>query len=222
LDANPFVVAVNHLLMMIPLFPLGTTLFPDGLLPLKIFELRYLEMTRQAFEQSTPFGIVSLEQGSEVRVPEQEVRLSPMGVMAHVIDFEQIEPSLYFIRCQGGKRFQIKSSQKQNNGLWMADVQELQADEPTALPSELEEAANKLGRVIVSFQNHGVKARDMPFSQPYRLDDCGWVANRWCEMLPLNVSQKQHLLGQMNPRLRLDLVSEILEGLQISIQFPNE
>lgn len=55
--------------MMIPLFPLGTTLFPDGLLPLKIFELRYLEMTRDAFEQGNPFGVVSLEQGSEVRVP---------------------------------------------------------------------------------------------------------------------------------------------------------
>jgi hypothetical protein len=208
--------------MMIPLFPLGTTLFPDGLLPLKIFELRYLEMTRDAFEQGKPFGVVSLEQGSEVRVPEQEVVFSPMGVMAHLLDFEEIEPSLYFIRCQGGKRFQIKETQKKANGLWMAEVEEIEPDEPTALPPELEEAANKLGRVIVSFQNHGVRAKDMPFSQPYRLDDCGWVANRWCEMLPLNASQKQHLLGQTNPRLRLDLVSEILDGLQISIQFPNE
>lgn len=208
--------------MLIPLFPLGTTLFPDGLLPLKIFELRYLQMTRQAFETQTPFGVVSLESGSEVRLPGQEVEFSPMGVMAHLIDFEEIEPSLYFVRCQGGKRFQIKDQHKLDNGLWMANVLEIQADEPTALPKELEDSANKLGRIIVSFQNHGVRAKDMPFSQPYRLDDCGWVANRWCEMLPLNAKQKQHLLGQTNPRLRLDLVNEILDGLQISIQFPNE
>jgi Lon protease-like protein len=77
-----------------------------------------------------------------------------------------------------------------------------------------------LGKVILSLQQHSIKTSEMPFSQPYRLDDCGWVANRWCEMLPLNAGQKELLLGQTNPRLRLDLINDILDEIQISIQFP--
>ena len=40
----------------VPLFPLGTVLFPGGLLPLKVFEQRYVDMTKACLRDSTPFG----------------------------------------------------------------------------------------------------------------------------------------------------------------------
>ncbi|MDO9023444.1 LON peptidase substrate-binding domain-containing protein, partial [Zwartia sp.] len=55
--------------MNIPLFPLGSTLFPDGLLALKIFEVRYLDMIKACFKTGAPFGVVTLNRGGEVRIP---------------------------------------------------------------------------------------------------------------------------------------------------------
>ena len=58
----------------------------------------------------------------------------------------------------------------------------------------------------------------MPLTAPYQLDDCGWVANRWCELLPIPLALKQHLMELDNPLVRLELVSDILERTGISLQ----
>ena len=56
----------------LPLFPLGTVLFPGGLLPLQIFEVRYLDMIGKAIKAGTPFGVVSLTEGREVRQRQEQ------------------------------------------------------------------------------------------------------------------------------------------------------
>ena len=50
----------------------------------------------------------------------------------------------------------------------------------------------------------------MPMDAPYALDDCGWVANRWCELLTVPTQLKQRLMALDNPLLRLELVSDLL------------
>lgn len=172
-------------------------------------------------KDKSPFGVVSLLEGSELRAIGQEVAFSQLGVLAYIESFEEIKPNLYFLICKGVERFKVLSKTCDESGLWRAQVELLAEDVSKPIPKELESAANKLGQVILSFQKHQIKASEMPFTQPYRLDDCGWVANRWCEMLPLSTAQKELLLGQSNPRLRLDLVNDFLEDMQISIQFPN-
>ena len=49
----------------LPLFPLRTVLFPGGLLPLKIFETRYVEMTKACLKDDRPFGVCLLTRGDE-------------------------------------------------------------------------------------------------------------------------------------------------------------
>ena len=44
-------------LTTLPLFPLGSVLYPGGLLPLRIFETRYLAMVGQAHKTGSPFGV---------------------------------------------------------------------------------------------------------------------------------------------------------------------
>ena len=58
----------------------------------------------------------------------------------------------------------------------------------------------------------------MPVLGPYRLDDCGWVANRWCELLPMALDLKQRLMELDNPLVRLELISDILERTGISLR----
>ena len=68
----------------IPLFPLQTVLYPDGYLPLQVFEVRYLDMVKRCIEHREDFGVVALVQGEEVRKPEQHETLCAVGTMAHI------------------------------------------------------------------------------------------------------------------------------------------
>jgi uncharacterized protein len=199
--------------MNIPLFPLGSTLFPDGLLALKIFEVRYLDMTKACFKQQSPFGVVTLTQGPEIRIPGQEVEFSEIGTLARIIEFEAVQPSLFMLRCKGGERFRVIKKTLATNGQWSAEVQLIDDDPVTDIPPELTPAAQALARLIESFDAQDIPQDERPLNAPYRLNDCGWVANRWAELLNIPTDQKQHLLAMENPRLRLDLVQETLEEM---------
>jgi Lon protease-like protein len=93
----------------------------------------------------------------------------------------------------------------------MGEVQCISADPDMAIPDELNDAALLLSEIITSIQKQGLSENQLPFQEPYRISDCAWVSNRLAEILPLSVSQKNHLLMQTNPRLRLDLIQELLE-----------
>ncbi|MES2743697.1 MAG: LON peptidase substrate-binding domain-containing protein [Pseudomonadota bacterium] len=194
----------------IPLFPLNTVLYPDGHLPLQVFEVRYLDMIKKCIANGQQFGIVSLQHGSEVRQPEQAEQLSGVGTMARILEWTAPRPGLLRIRCAGTHRFKIVTRERLKHGLWMAEVVALEPDKAVEIPSEQQNVANGLGALIRELQQRQVSADQMPIMAPFRLDECGWVANRWCELLSLNLSQKQRLLEQENPVLRLELIQDVL------------
>ncbi|MEI7531519.1 MAG: LON peptidase substrate-binding domain-containing protein [Betaproteobacteria bacterium] len=200
----------------IPLFPLGATLFPGGVLFLKIFEVRYLEMIKTCVRDALPFGVVSLEQGSEINLPEQKVALAKIGTLAKIVHYESIQPNLLMIRCVGGERFTTQHCEKQKNGIWMADIEMMAQDKSIVIPEDLRNSALILTQVINSIEKQGIGEDQAPITKPFLLNDCGWVANRWSELLPLTPGQKGHLLGIENPRIRLDLICDFLEELRIA------
>jgi uncharacterized protein len=202
--------------LTLPLFPLGTTLYPNGVMHLKIFEVRYLDMIKTCVKDQVPFGVVTLDQGQEVRSPNEKISFARVGTFANIVHFDAVQPSLYVIQCTGGARFTIRGCERKKNGLWVADVEAMDDDISIPVPPELKSAAQTLQKVIDSMHAQGVAVDQMPFTTPHLLNDCGWVANRWCELLPLSAGQREHLLGLANPRLRLDLVFDVLEEMGIS------
>lgn len=210
----------------LPLFPLGTVLYPGGMLPLRIFEVRYLDMIGKCHKTGAPFGVVSLTQGSEVRKSDKRQaggdgfaleEFSMVGTLAMIAEFAAPQPGLMMIRCEGAQRFEISSRQKLKHGLWIADVTRLDDDQSVKIPEDLQGTANALGKVIKSLQERNIPEGQMPLATPYRLDDCGWVANRWCELLPIPLELKQRLMELDNPLVRLELVSDILERTGIAL-----
>jgi hypothetical protein len=197
-------------LQSLPLFPLGAVLFPDGVLPLRIFEVRYLDMIGKCHKAGAPFGVVSLTRGSEVRQPGQREAFAAVGTLATITDFETPSPGLMLVRARGAQRFRITSSDQLKHGLWVADVERLQPDLTVPVPGDLKPAAQALEKVIQSLQQRALDPAQVPVAEPWRLDDCGWVANRWCELLPLPVPLKQRLMELDNPLVRLELVSDVL------------
>lgn len=198
-------------LSSLPLFPLGTVLFPGGLLPLRIFEVRYLDMIARCHKAGAPFGVVSLTQGSEVRVAgARPETFSAVGTLAVITDFDVPNPGLMAIQCTGAQRFRITSRDQLRHGLWVADVQRMDMDMVVPVPPDLRGTAAALEKVIQTLMQRSGPADRLPMLEPFQLDDCGWVANRWCELLPLPLELKQRLMELDNPLVRLELVSDVL------------
>lgn len=197
-------------LQSLPLFPLSAVLFPDGLLSLRVFEVRYLDMMSKCRKAGAPFGVVSLTQGNEVRQPGSTEAFSRVGTLASIHEFEQPQPGLMLVRATGAQRFRITSSDQLKHGLWVADVERLPADMAVPIPDDLQPTADALQRLIQSLQLKPGQTGQTPLMPPWKLDDCGWVANRWCELLPLPVALKQRLMELDNPLVRLELVSDVL------------
>jgi len=193
----------------IPLFPLSHGVFPDGVLHLQIFEVRYLDLIRRCHREHTPFGVAWLAQGNEVTVPGQVPRLHPVGTLAHIETLETLQAALLRVRCVGGKRFTLGAMEAGPYGVWYGEVDYLSDDAPTPLPPKLQPLANRLGRGIAQAQTDG-RLGELPLQAPYRLDECGWVANRWAELLPLSAEEKMALLAQPDPQARLVQVAQVL------------
>ena len=217
-------------LTSLPLFPLGSVLYPGGLLPLRIFEVRYLDMIGKCHKTGAPFGVVALTVGSEVRKADASKTASKptgdgfaqeefftVGTLATITEFSAPQSGLMVIRCVGAQRFKISNREKLKHGLWIADVERIDDDMVVAVPDDLKACANALGKLIKSLQQRGIPDDQMPLLAPYQLDDCGWVANRWCELLPLPLELKQRLMELDNPLVRLELVSDILERTGIAL-----
>ncbi len=199
-------------LQSLPLFPLGTVLFPGGLLPLRIFEVRYLDMIRRCQKTGAPFGVVCLTQGQEVRQPGRtQEGFAAVGTLATLAAVEAPQPGLMMIRAHGTQRFRIQSSEQLKHGLWVADVEQISDDLSVPVPDDLQPTAEALGRLLETLQAQTAEAGgEMPVREPWALADCGWVANRWCELLPMPTSVKQRLMELDNPLVRLELVGDLL------------
>lgn len=208
--ANGIDVPATLTLQSLPLFPLGTVLFPGGLLSLRVFEVRYLDMISKCRKAGAPFGVVSLTQGGEVRHPGSQEAFAQVGTLATIHEFENPQPGLMLVRAVGSQRFRITSSDQLKHGLWVADVESIPDDLAVPVPDDLKGTADALQRLIQSLQLKADNPGPMPLLPPFRLDDCGWVANRWCELLPLPVALKQRLMELDNPLVRLELVSDVL------------
>lgn len=187
----------------IPLFPLGNALFPAGVLRLRVFEVRYLDMVRKCVAHGTEFGVVPLLDGREVRTPEGKETLASAGTMARIDEWTAPMPGLLQIVCTGTSRFRLLASEQLKYGLWVGTTAVIPDDAPVAVPEALQTSANALGKLIADLQQSGMPAAQMPIAPPFRLDECGWVADRWSELLPLPMTQKQDLLALEDPVLRL-------------------
>ena len=192
----------------LPLFPLQAVLFPDGLLSLKVFEARYLDLIGSCLREARPFGVVMLRQGAEVRQGADAVTFESIGTIAELMDVDSAQAGILQVRCRGTGRFQVKKSHQQSDGLWLANAAGIADDDPTPPPEAMLETVRGLANAIATLKAKGAE----PFLQPYRFDSAGWVANRWCEILPISLAAKQKLMELPDAQVRLQLVDEFLRS----------
>lgn len=198
--------------LALPLFPLQLVLFPGGLLPLKIFEARYLDMISRCLRSGEPFGVLCLVQGAEAGRAAKATRVEQVGVRAKIDDVDAEQPGILRVNCTGLERFRLlESPQQQSDGLWVGQVELLEADEVRAPAPAMTGTVQALAQAAQTLKAQG----PLPFAEPLRLHDAGWVANRWCELLPISLAARQKLMELDDPTVRLQLVDEFLRSKQV-------
>jgi len=180
------------------------------MLQLQIFEVRYLDLIKRCYQNQTPFGVAWLRAGSEVQVPGEQPLMYEHGCMAHIREFEQVQPNFFRVICQGGLRFELASVAPGPLGVWQGQVKYLPQDPELELPPHLQLHADRLGKVIASAQKQGVLDR-LPIFPPYQLDQCGWLANRFAEALEAEPDTKQKLLSELDPQKRMEAVALLVK-----------
>ena len=194
----------------LPLFPLSAVLFPDGLLELRIFEVRYLDMMTKCMREKTPFGVVCLKSGDEAKRSDEALQLHDIGTLAELIDVDSAGTNLLNVRCRGTHRFVLGKTYQRSDGLWIGEASDV-GDDPVVAPARSHAAIVKsLADAVESLAAQGAK----PFLEPLRFDDAGWVANRWCDILPLPLEVKQRLMTLADPVERLDIVDSLMQTRQ--------
>jgi len=187
---------------LLPLFPLNTVLFPGGLLPLRIFEPRYLDLIRDSARTSSGFGICLILEGHEVGEPSTP---AAFGCEARIVDFSTTPEGLLGIIVQGGRRFHVQRSRVRDNGLIVAEVAWLAPETAQRILPEHELLASLLQRLL--------DRADLPFEKA-QLQDANWVSWRLAEWLPLAMPQRQMLLQVDDPHRRLQWLLEQVPQFQ--------
>lgn len=189
-------------LLNVPIFPLNTVLFPGGLLPLRVFEARYMDMARDCLKRDAPFGVCLIREGNEVGAPAVP---EAIGSLAKIIECDMQQQGILNVKTQGGQRFRILERRTGAQGLTSADIELIPAEAGAAVPAEFDACARLL-EMVVADQGRSI------FAEPHAYSDAAWVGYRLAEILPVPLAAKQKLLELSDSVARLSILQRYLEG----------
>ena len=188
------------------LFPLNTVLFPGSILPLKIFEQRYLNLIKDCMKQQTGFVIVLISAGKEVGTTPQ---IYCAGCYVEIIDWESLPNGLLGISVQAKHRVRLSNSSVRDDGLLLAETSPFEATLDNKLPPP--KAFEPLSDTLKQLLNH-------PFAQQYKdkvdFNNTADICYRLSELLPISNKQKQLLLETETTEQMLDQLALHINALQ--------
>ncbi|HET9576761.1 MAG TPA: LON peptidase substrate-binding domain-containing protein [Usitatibacter sp.] len=184
----------------IPIFPLQTVLFPGALLPLRIFETRYMDMARDCLKSGSPFGVCLIKEGQEVGAPAVP---ETIGCTATLGECDMEELGILKAVAKGGERFRIVAREVGKQGLVIGRVERLEPEADAIEAPGLAECADFLRKLIAGIG-------PQRFAEPYLFDNATWVGFRLAEILPLRNDVKQKLLEVTDATLRLAVIHRFL------------
>ncbi len=191
-----------------PVFALGAVLFPSGVLPLRVFETRYVDMVRECLRNDSPFAVCRITRGREVGDPAEH---DMIGCLARIAEWDMEQPGVLMIRAVGGQRVRLLERSVQRDGLIRARIEPLDPDPDLPVPAEYAPCVKLLERLIGELASRDIPPIARPIAEPHELDSASWVGNRLCELLPIPIGARQKLMELDDPLLRLSLLMQVMQ-----------
>lgn len=189
--------------MQVPIFPLNTVLFPDGPLPLRVFEPRYLDMVSRCLKTDTPFGVLLIRDGHEVGT----ATTYNVGTLARICDWYQGSDGILGVTAIGEQRFRMTACERQSDGLNVGDIELLESEQFVPLPEEY----RPLKQILANVLDDLGKLYESPSR---RYDDAAWLTYRFLEVLPINLVDRQKCLEENDAAGRLRLIGRLLNAVR--------
>ena len=213
----------SEALTRVALFPLSVVLFPQGVLPLRVFEARYMDMVRDCMRDETSFGVCLVAE-SKGAGSNGSPATADVGCLARITAWDMQQLGLLQIRTVGGYRFRLRASESQPNGLMVGEIDLIEADEDQRVPDEHRPCVELLARIIEDMKAQLAEKRrtgeatdgspvlaQLPFEEPFDMESSAWVSNRLCEVLPVPLKAKQKLMELTDAATRLEIVHTYLK-----------
>jgi uncharacterized protein len=185
------------------IFPLPLVIYPGGRLNLRIFEPRYLDMVRDCARNQTSFGICALLK----RVDADRAPVCTVGTEVRLSDFNVLPDGLLGIEVTAAQRFHVLKTHVRHDGLCFAQVEAIAPEADQPVPAQYGLLAELVAGI---YANNG---QATPLSKE-NLDNASWVSFRLCELLPLELPERQAALELYDPIARLQFLLEVLPRFQ--------
>lgn len=187
----------------LPLFPLPTLVYPGGMLPLQIFEPRYLRMVKECLKNQTGFVVVQTTEQPESPSADSFYHI---GCYCEIADWHPLPDELLGIDVRGVRKVRIHGHQPEQDNLLVGQCEYL----PVEAPSLLGEEHQLLLKLLRDIQKHPM-IEMMGLDIDY--DDASDVGYRLAEFLPFSSAEKQLLLESDSPLARLDAIQSMIREL---------
>lgn len=175
----------------LPLFPLGSVLFPGMILPLHIFEERYKTMMQRCLTNNEPFGVVLIRDGHEVGAG--QVTLFDIGTMAYITQIDRLDDGRMNIASLGLHRFKIHEVYESKEPYLIGLVEEFPFSEINE--AEALHAASGVGPLLLRYLDVLGKVSDADVSLDKVPEDATTLAFLAAIVVRAPMPEKQNLLS---------------------------
>jgi hypothetical protein len=191
---------------VMPMFPLGTVLFPHALLPLRVFEPRYRAMTARVLRDDGEFGVVLIERGSEVGGGDTRF---DVGTVARVVRAQELPDGGFALATVGIRRIRVTR--------WLpddpypraevADILEPVQPDAAEVDTACRRARIALDDVVALYRRLDARVPDLP-----EVSDAPEQASyELAALAPIGPLDAQRVLETVRVRDRLTLLADLLD-----------
>lgn len=207
---------------VMPMFPLGSVLLPGTVLPLHVFEPRYLAMMRDCAEQyEYEFGVALIERGSEVGGGDQRTGI---GTVARMVQLGELGDGRLLVVCIGTRRIRV-NAWLPDDPYPLADVDEW----PDSWDADAAEAPSgsdfgeRIARVTARVRRAAALAVELGDhagdASSDISDDALLASYQLAALLPVGAADTYRLLAVAGPAERVTMIEEMLDDVEALLQF---
>lgn len=187
------------------MFPLGTVLVPGAVLPLQVFEPRYLALVEHCLSRDGEFGVVLIERGHEVGGG--DVR-TDVGTVARIVEARQLDGRRWALLARGERRLRVSR--------WLADEPFPRAEvqdwpDPPATTQDLARLPTTVATLRRALALHAELGRPGPPATVELADDPLVAGYQALALAPISTFDRHRLLGAASQGERLAGLHELLE-----------